>query len=196
MIRRNKEILSLYASEIITADSTDLNQTFIEELRAYKFQDGETIADIGGGIGSRSLIMSMLPLKLTIYTTEINKQLLQYQNTLYKGLPNKFRYNKVEVIKGSKNQTNLPTDRFDKILMTNTFHHLKKVPEMLSSIHDNLKPNGTLFVLEDLRSNQFIPYCIHQITEEDLIDKMAATDFVFVEKIWIGKQSLFIYNKK
>lgn len=195
LIRRNKEILGLYSSQIIDSESSSLTPLFKEELEFYDLVDGDVLADIGAGLGTTALVFSFLPIDIKIHCTEIDKNLHNYQKELFANLPQDSRYSSVSIQKGSKEETELKKNHFNKILLRNTFHHFENIPEMLSAIHSNLISEGQLYIAEDFKVQDKTPYCHKMTTEEEFLKSMQGHGFMLKDKKEIGSSTLFSYKK-
>lgn len=113
---------------------------------------GETVADVGAGNGYIEAMLSIFHDNLTFYIQDIdtnvcnqkaiNKAVTFYQNVKGKPILNKF----ITVI-GSDNETNLPNDTFDKILMLWTYQYFKNPKTIMTDLRLKLKSDGLIYII-------------------------------------------------
>ena len=117
-----------------------------------KFNKGETIADIGAGIGDVVAMLSVFNDSLTFYVQDIDtsvcnqKKINEITNSFQKFNPGSFT-NKFIVVTGTDTKTNLPDNSCDKILMLWTYQYLKKPREFILDVRDKLKEEGKFYVI-------------------------------------------------
>jgi ubiquinone/menaquinone biosynthesis C-methylase UbiE len=128
-----------------------------KSLSIYNLQPNETIASIGASSGVWEIWFASQVESLTFYLQDIdplncNQEEIDYGIKYYEKLLQKPISGKFIPIIGSQTETNLPKNIFDKVLIINSLHEFK-VPELiLQDIHKILKPEGQLFIEEQLGS--------------------------------------------
>ena len=156
----------------------------------YNFQKTETIASVGAGSGVREIIYSMMADSLTIHLQDIDPVCLQPERLsltirqLYQ-IGGRTCSAFFIPVRGSEQETGLPSRFFDKIIIENSLHEFTHSNEMLVSIRGNLKKNGYLFIGELIarRKGQKHQGCHRPLfTEEALLQLMDLNGFRFVEK--------------
>ena len=121
-------------------------------IDTISFKSGETVADIGAGNGYIEAMLSIFHDSLTFYIQDIdsnvcnqkaiNKVVSFYQNIKGQPILNKF----ITVI-GSDNETNLPNDTFDKIIMLWTYQYFKNPKAIMTDLRSKLKYDGLLYII-------------------------------------------------
>jgi SAM-dependent methyltransferase len=116
------------------------------------FKSGETVADIGAGNGYIEAMLSIFHDSLTFYIQDIDSNICNqkainevvsfYQNVKGHPILNKF----ITVI-GSDNETNLPNDTFDKIIMLWTYQYFKNPKAIMTDLRLKLKYDGLLYII-------------------------------------------------
>ena len=156
----------------------------------YNFQKTEKIASIGAGSGVREIIYSMMADSLTIYLEDIDPVCLQPERLsltirqLYQIRGQTCSAFFIPV-RGSEQETGLPSRFFDKIIIENSLHEFTHFNEMLASIRGNLKKDGYLFIGELIarRKGQKHQGCRRPLfTEEAMLQLLDSNGFRFVEK--------------
>jgi SAM-dependent methyltransferase len=112
----------------------------------------DIVADVGAGNGYIEAMLSIFHDSLTFYIQDIdstvcnpkaiNEVVKFYQNIKGKPINNKF----ITVI-GNDNETNLPGDTFDKILMLWTYQYFKNPKAIMKDLRLKLKNNGLLYIV-------------------------------------------------
>ncbi|WP_460636176.1 methyltransferase domain-containing protein [Larkinella harenae] len=156
----------------------------------YDFRANENIASVGAGSGVREVIYSLMTDSLTLYLQDLNPVCLQPE-TLSQTIRQVYEtVGQVSTarfipIRGKEKETRLPEQFFDKIIVENSLHEFDHPNEMLASIRKNLKPNGQLFIWENISRK---PGRKHQgcrkllFTDESLTHLLNTNGFHFVAK--------------
>jgi ubiquinone/menaquinone biosynthesis C-methylase UbiE len=92
---------------------------------------------------------------LTFYLQDIdplncNQEEIEYGIKYYEKLLQKTISGKFIPIIGIQSETNLPQNLFDKVLIINSLHEFETPEIILQEIQKNLKPNGQLFIEEQI----------------------------------------------
>jgi len=121
-------------------------------IDTINIKPGETVADIGAGNGYIEAMLSIFHDSITFYIQdidsticnqkEINKVVTYYQNVKGKPILNKFI-----TVSGSDNETNLPDDTFDKILMLWTYSYFKNPKVIMTDLRLKLKNDGLIYII-------------------------------------------------
>ncbi len=114
-------------------------------VRALEIKPGTTVADIGAGTG----LFTRLTAKETgsegrVYAVDISPAFLKYIEEESKRLNQR----QVRTIKASQETTGLTANSVDLAFMCDVYHHLERPIASLRSIHDALKKDGELVVIE------------------------------------------------
>jgi hypothetical protein len=116
------------------------------------FSKGETVADVGAANGSIEAMLSMFHDSLTFYIQDIdtsvcNQKIINDVVKRYQAINGKPFTNKFIVIKGDDNQTNLPDDTFNKILMLWTYEYFKDPKSIMTDLRMKLKTDGLMYII-------------------------------------------------
>jgi protein-L-isoaspartate O-methyltransferase len=132
-------------------------EEIIEHLRGrcidtIKFRKGETVADVGAGNGYVEAMLSIFHDSLTFYIQDIdtvvcNQKALNKVVSYYQGVNNKRFTNKFIIVQGADNETNLPDNTFDKILMLWTYQYFKNPKAIITDLKFKLKNDGLMYII-------------------------------------------------
>jgi protein-L-isoaspartate O-methyltransferase len=121
-------------------------------IDSINFKPGETIADVGAGNGYIEAMLSIFHDSLTFYIQDIdsnvcNQKAINEVVTFYQNVKGKPILNKFITVTGSDNETNLPNDTFDKVLMLWTYQYLKNPKAIMTDLRLKLKNNGLIYII-------------------------------------------------
>jgi len=121
-------------------------------LNSIEFRKGEIIADIGAGNGYIEAMLSIYHDSLTFYIQDIDSSVCNQNNInetvdFYQKVNDRPFTNKFIVVNGTDTRTNLPDNKFDKILMLDTYQYLKKPKEFIKDVREKLKDEGLFYVI-------------------------------------------------
>jgi ubiquinone/menaquinone biosynthesis C-methylase UbiE len=137
----------LVAAILVPAAAAQQNETghaarLIDILQA---RPGSVLADIGAGpeaVLTIPIARHVAP-SGKVYATELGNSVEKLRTAVEKsGLQN------VEVLEGHPTRTNLPAECCDGIFVRYVYHHFADPPAMNASLHQSLKPGGTLAIIE------------------------------------------------
>jgi ubiquinone/menaquinone biosynthesis C-methylase UbiE len=126
-----------------------------KSLSIYNFQPKETIASIGASSGVWEIWFASQVEGLTFYLQDIDAQNCNQEEinegiAYFEKLVCKKNTGKFIPIIGTQSATNLPKNTFDKVLIINSLHEFKSPEIILQDIRKILKPNGQLFIEEQI----------------------------------------------
>jgi ubiquinone/menaquinone biosynthesis C-methylase UbiE len=121
-------------------------------LDTINFVPGDTIADVGAGDGRIEAMLSLLHDSLTFYIQDIdstvcNKDTLNEVISYFQRITQRTIKNKINMVVGSDDKTNLPDNAFDKILMLWTYPYFKQPLSIMTDLRSKLKDNGRLYII-------------------------------------------------
>jgi len=121
-------------------------------IDTIRFKPGETVADVGAGNGYIEAMLSIFHDSLTFYIQDIdstvcNQKVINKAVTFYQKVKGKPILNTFITVTGSDNETNLPNDTFDKILMLWTYQYFKTPKAIITDLRLKLKNDGLLYII-------------------------------------------------
>jgi ubiquinone/menaquinone biosynthesis C-methylase UbiE len=161
-----------------------------KSLSIYNLQPNETIASIGASSGVWEIWFASQVEDLTFYLQDIdplncNQEEIDYGIKYYEKLLQKPISGKFIPIIGTQFATNSPKNTFDKVLIINSLHEFETPELILQDIHRILKPNGKLFIEEQIAtlSGEIHEGCGKRLfTENELIEILEKCCFQLIEK--------------
>ena len=121
------------------------------EMEIYNLKKGDTIADIGIGMGLLEGVCAILYDSITIYAVDINKKALRKIKKVaenFAKMRSKTHTLTIIPVKGSAGATNLAEASVEKLILRNTFHEVEEKEKMLQDIRRVLKDEGTFYLIE------------------------------------------------
>jgi protein-L-isoaspartate O-methyltransferase len=121
-------------------------------IDTIKFKPGETVADVGAGNGYIEAMLSVFHDSLTFYIQDIdtvvcNKKAIDKVVSFYQGVNNKPFTTRFITVQGEDNETNLPDNTFDKILMLWTYQYFKNPKAIMADLKLKLKNDGFMYII-------------------------------------------------
>jgi hypothetical protein len=114
-------------------------------------QQGETIASIGAGNGTKEVQISCFVEGITWYLQEIDAtRLYEFDDVLkyHENLMGSSIRADFNLVVGTENSTALPHGIFDRVLMLNVFHEIESREGIMMEIHQLLNAEGVLVIME------------------------------------------------
>lgn len=106
---------------------------------------GQAVADVGAGDGEwTQLLSSEVGPEGKVYSTEVN----EYKFHRLQERSREAKPGNIEAILGSQDETGLPADCCDGILLRRVYHHFAHPQVMLADLRRALKPEGVLAVID------------------------------------------------
>jgi len=133
--------------------------------------EGVTVADIGAGSGRLTVeVARRVGRSGRVYSTEISADRLEdiRQAAAAAGLSN------VIVLEAGERATGLPSECCDAIFMRRVHHHLAAPSDILTSIHETLRPGGRLIVI-DCRPDRLVGTVTRMGVDRDEVIRAGTT---------------------
>ena len=170
-LTRIKDYCGLYFRSM-----SDLLQQKQEELAFYQFRPGQVVASIGAQCCHWEAAFAATGDSLQFYLQDIdsayfNARQADFSWHYYDSLRGRPMTSSYQLVLGNEQSTGLPSGRFDKILIINSFHEFTAPAAMLADIRDKLKPEGLLYIDESVprKPGQLHGICKHpMLTPEEL----------------------------
>lgn len=123
-------------------------------LDLLAIEEGMTVADIGAGVGYFSLkLAERVGDAGKVYATDIQPEMLRLlrKRAADAGITN------IEPVLGAADDPKLPANSIDLALMVDVYHEFSEPQAMLAGLHEALKPDGRLVLLEYRAEDPSIP---------------------------------------
>lgn len=116
-----------------------------EIVAAAKLKPGAAVADVGAGTGLFTFLFAdAVGAQGKVYAVDISPVLLAH----LKGRAQEGGYRQVETVMGADKSAKLPAGSVDRVFLCDTYHHFEFPKHMLASLHQTLRRNGELLLVE------------------------------------------------
>lgn len=195
-IIRSLAVMALAGGTVLYAQQPDAKQVAQERasaerdvpklVEALDLKPGMTVADVGAGGGSMTVVLGKWIGAGHVFSTDIGASQLARIRDYVKteGLTN------VTVIEGAAASTNLPAECCDAIFMRLVYHHITAPEAFDKSLVAALKPGGRLAIIEFLpdkgsKAPDGVPAnrTGHGITADIVKDELTAAGLTHVKTI-------------
>ncbi|HKA02332.1 MAG TPA: methyltransferase domain-containing protein [Candidatus Solibacter sp.] len=116
-----------------------------ELIRAMGLQPGMTVADVGTGVG---YMLPFLSKRVGPEGKVIGEDIFDDFLAAAKQHATDLKLANVTFIKGTETDPKLPEGTCDIVLVLDVYHHFDYPEKMLAAIHQSLKPEGKLVIVE------------------------------------------------
>lgn len=165
-----------------------------EMVANLQLRPADVVADIGAGSGYYTFRMAELVPQGKVLAVDIQPQMLELIETR----KNSEGVSNVEGILGDIDDTHLPADQVDLVLLVDAYHEFSHPWEMMSSIVEGLKSGGRVVLLEYREEDASIPIRPHhKMSQNQVKREMAAFDLEFIETLdFLPWQHMMFFEKK
>jgi predicted methyltransferase len=125
-----------------------------ELIRAMGLQPGMTVADVGTGIG---YMLPFLSRRVGAGGRVIAEDIFDDFLASAKQRAENQKLANVTFVKGTETDPKLPGAAVDIVLALDVYHHFDYPEKMLAAIHQSLKPDGKLVVVEYYKRQEAMP---------------------------------------
>lgn len=131
--------------ERFEVESREVYHAREEVLKAAGIKPGMRIADVGAGSGfyTRLFARAVGPTGW-VYAVDISPKFLQHVSSSNAELG----LNNITCVLGGERSIQLPADSVDLVFICDTYHHFEYPQSTLASIHQALRSDGTLVVID------------------------------------------------
>ena len=164
-------------------------------LQALKLKPGDAVADIGAGTGYFSWRMAKeVGAKGKVYGVDLQPEMLELlaKNMAQRGVTN------VVPVRGTIEDTRLPTNSVDLVIMVDVYHEFSHPYEMMQSICRSLKPGGRVVFVEYRAEDPAVPIKrVHKMSETQVRKEMEALPLEWVENSAVlPRQHIIVFRKQ
>ncbi len=138
----------------LTDPARDEKQRPGELIRAMGLQPGMTVADIGTGVG---YMLPFLSRRVGPGGHVIGEDIFDDFLAGAKQLTARLKLQNVTFVKGTETDPNLPANSFDMLLALDVYHHFDFPDKMLAHLHQSLKQDGKLVIVEYYKRAEAMP---------------------------------------
>ncbi len=190
--REIAEVMSyLGANWLLRANRVEQEQPK-KMLDALKIEEGQTIADVGAGVGYHSLMISKrVGPNGTVYATDVQPEML----AMLKERAEKAGARNIKPVLVTQENPGLPEGKIDLILMVDVYHEISDPDAALRGFFSALKPGGRL-VLVEYREETYWIKPDHRLGVEQARKEVEPEGFTFDESLeFLPWQHIMIFEK-
>lgn len=153
----------------------------------------DVVADIGAGSGYFSFRMAKLLPQGRVLAVDIQPEML----TLIENRKRSDGVNNVDTILGDINDTRLPANSVDLILLVDAYHEFSHPWEMMQSMVSAMKSGGRIVLLEYRAEDRTVPIRpLHKMTQDQVKKEMGVFGLQFVETLdFLPWQHMMVFSK-
>ena len=164
-------------------------------INAMGLRGGEVIADLGAGSGYFTFrLAAKVGSRGEVLAVDIQDEMLETlrQRAAANGITN------VEEVKASETDPHLPAGGVDRVLMVDVYHELAYPYEVMTQVHDALKPGGRVVFVEYRKEDPSVPIKeVHKMSVEQLTKEMKVVGLTRVRTVeTLPSQHIVIFGKR
>jgi SAM-dependent methyltransferase len=193
MGRRIADVMSHLGAEWLVRDTREQEEQPDRMLDALKIQPGQTVADVGAGVGYTSVKMSKrVGPKGTVYATDVQPEMLRMlaRNAKTMNITN------IKPILCTPTDPKLPEGEVDLILMVDVYHECSDPEATLAGLRKALAPGGRLVLVEFRAEDPEVPIKPeHKMSLAQARKELEANGFRFKESLeFLPWQHIIIFE--
>jgi ubiquinone/menaquinone biosynthesis C-methylase UbiE len=159
--------IALLSIVAVIAFAHDSEEESVQIAELMELNPGTVVADVGAGDGNfGEMLARRVGESGHVYLTEIGQSELEKIRRRVE----QSELTNMSVIEGETDETNLPEDCCDALLVRYVVHHMSRPDDMLSSLKRSLRQNGRLVIVEKNDPDD-------GIEADDLIDDLRRAGF-------------------
>jgi SAM-dependent methyltransferase len=188
------QVMGYQGADWLIRDTREEEEQPERMLDALKIQPGQTVADIGAGVGYTSLkISKRVGPTGTVLATDLQPQMLKMlvSNAKDAGITN------IQPIRSTQTDTKLPEGKVDLALMVDVYHEASDPEALLQGLKKALKPGGRLVLVEFRGEDPEVPIKPeHKMTLAQVRKEVEPQGFRFKESLeFLPIQHIIIFEK-
>ncbi|MEX2581227.1 MAG: class I SAM-dependent methyltransferase [Verrucomicrobiales bacterium] len=162
-------------------------------LDQLELEKDDVLADIGAGSGYFTFLLAPLVPEGKVIAVDIQPEMLEF----IEGKKKLKKIDNVETLLGTIEDTKLPADHVDMILMVDAYHEFSHPREMMESVVEGLKPKGRIVFLEYRGEDPSVNIKpLHKMTVKQVRREMEAVGLEFVEvRDFLPIQHVIVFKK-
>lgn len=159
----------------LTRPTREEEEEPLKLLNSLKVKPGQVVCDFGCGNGYHSLqLAKRVGPTGQVYSIDIQPEMLEMlrERAGPRGLAN------IKPILATEEESGLPPDTFDLVLMVDVYHELSDPEPALAAIRKSLKPEGRLVLVEFREEDETVPILpLHKMSQVQVVKELAANGF-------------------
>lgn len=193
MGREISHFVSVHAIRWLERPDREAEENPSKVMAELELKGDETIADIGAGSGYFTFLLSPWVPKGKVVAVDIQQGMLDF----IEGKKKLKKAANVDTLLGTIEDTKLPENSTDLVLMVDAYHEFSHPREMMESIYKGLAPGGRVILLEYRAEDPKVPIKpLHKMTIKQVRAEMEVVGLEFVEvKDFLPAQHFLVFKK-
>jgi len=166
-----------------------------EVLDALELRGGEVVADLGAGSGYFTFrIAPQVGKTGKVLAVDIQDQMLD----TIRRRANELKITNVEEVKATETDPGLPANSVDLVLMVDVYHELAYPYEVMTKVHQALRPGGRVVFVEYRKEDPRVPIKeVHKMSIEQLEKEMRVVGLRHLRTVeTLPSQHIVIFEKR
>ena len=162
-------------------------------MKNLELKTDAVIADVGAGSGYFTFRLAEKVPEGKVYAVDIQPEMIEILKKRKKAL----EVANVETILSVEDDTKLPENAVDAVLLVDAYHEFSFPREMLASMYRGLKPGGRIFLLEYRAEDPLVPIKpLHKMSQKQAKLEFAASGFRWLEtRDFLPRQHFMIFER-
>lgn len=162
-------------------------------MKNLELEPDAVVADIGAGSGYFTFKLAEKVPQGKVIAVDIQQEMIDILKKRQKA----FGIENVATILSVEDDTKLPENAVDAVLLVDAYHEFSFPREMLESIYKAMKPGGRVFLLEYRAEDPLVPIKpLHKMSQKQAKAEYAASGFRWVEtRDFLPRQHFMIFEK-
>ena len=180
MDRQIANVMSHYGINWLERADREKDENAPQLVKNLDIKPGMVIADVGAGSGYYTARVSKILTDGKIYAVDVQQEMIDYLDKRIK----KEKLKNIETVLGGEKNLPIPPSSIDLMFLVDVYHEFSFPYEMGLSMHEALKPNGKLVLVEFRAEDKSLAIKgLHKMTEEQIIKELAVVGFKFEQNI-------------
>ena len=191
--RKIAPVMGMGGADWLERPEREWEETPDQMLNALDLKPGETVADVGAGVGYLTLRMAKrVGPTGKVYGVDVQKEMLirLRKNAAAAKLAN------VEPVLGTENDPKLPVGQVDMIILVDVYHELSQPQAMLQNMKKALSPKGRLVLVEYRKEDPSIPIRLeHKMSAVEVQTEVEAEGYRLEKTVKsLPRQNVFVFR--
>lgn len=172
--RQIAQVMSHYGIMWLERPERELEENSTQLIKNLNLKPGMHVADIGAGSGYHTRMISKQIGNGKVYAVDVEPEMILFLNERIK----KEKLSNASTILSSQTSVSLPDSSMDILLLVDVYHEFSFPYEMARSMHQSLKPNGKLVLVEFRAEDDAVPIkTIHKMSEAQAVKELKQAGF-------------------
>lgn len=174
MGRQIAHVMSHYGIGWLERPEREIEENATQLIKNLNLKPGLRVADIGAGSGYHTRMISKQIGNGKVYAVDVEPEMILYLDERIK----KEKLSNVQPVLSTETSVSLPDTSIDIHLLVDVYHEFSFPYEMAMSMHQSLKPNGKLVLVEFRSEDDAVPIKpIHKMSEAQAVKELKQAGF-------------------